>query len=97
MSELDAAGGSRCPVCGKVRYSSRRAARLAIRRIRSRRSGHMSPYRCGDFWHVGHTPSAVVRGDITRDDLVVNERPGEKPMSTAAALAHDPRRKETTP
>jgi hypothetical protein len=66
----DGYSGTGCPVCGKVRYSSRARAKQAIRQIRSRVGGHMNAYRCGDFWHVGHTPTALIRGDITRDDLI---------------------------
>ena len=49
-----------CEDCGKLRYLSRKAARLAARRGHPGES--MSTYRCGDYWHIGHTPYAIKRG-----------------------------------
>jgi hypothetical protein len=51
-----------CPTCGKRRYASRLLARAAGRVI----DRTMSAYRCGDYWHLGHLPSAVRRGARTR-------------------------------
>lgn len=57
-----------CPDCGKIRYSTKAVAKLAARRIRGH-DGKVRPYRCGDFWHLGHQPAALTRGDISRDDV----------------------------
>lgn len=56
-----------CPMCGKVRYLSRKQARDAARRLRG--SGHLNAYRCGEFWHLGHLPDPVRAGRWSRDDL----------------------------
>lgn len=34
----------------------------------------MKPYRCGDYFHIGHQPERLKRGKITRDYLVHNVR-----------------------
>lgn len=57
----------RCPDCGKYRYVSRRAAKAARRRVH--RSESMSVYRCGDYWHIGHTPRAIRTGEEQRSNL----------------------------
>jgi hypothetical protein len=62
-------GGDRCPDCGKLRYLTRRHAKRIARRINARRGGRLNAYRCGDFWHIGHLPTAVRHGDIARDDI----------------------------
>jgi hypothetical protein len=60
-----------CPDCGKRCYASRKQARAAERDLRGR--GHyldrLSPYRCGDWWHLGHLPRSVRDGIRSRDDL----------------------------
>ena len=38
--------------CGKVRYESRRLARLSAREIRGRGGAKMRAYECGGFWHL---------------------------------------------
>lgn len=62
--------GGTCP-CGKLRYPSRRAAKDAARRMRGQgvAGPHLNPYRCGDFWHLGNLPRAVVTGDVPRADI----------------------------
>lgn len=54
-----------CKDCGKICFTSKRAARAA------RRSMHeqMSVYRCGPYWHLGHLPEVVRRGRLSRDVL----------------------------
>lgn len=63
--------GATCTGCGKVRFTNRRAAKLAIKRMRGKgiTDGHLNAYRCGEFWHIGHLPSAVIGGDLLRSDL----------------------------
>jgi hypothetical protein len=39
-----------CPVCGKVRYLSRREAREAA--ARAHPGQRMRAYRCGGYWHL---------------------------------------------
>lgn len=43
---------------GKIRYQSRKAAKLAIRRMRGRdHDGRLNAYLCSwclTFWHIGH-------------------------------------------
>lgn len=33
------------------------------------REGRLNTYRCGNFWHLGHLPTDVIRGDLTRADI----------------------------
>lgn len=73
-SAPDMTAGTRCPDCDKVRYSSRKRARLAMRQMTHRRPGSMNAYRCGEFWHIGHLPSEVRRGVIARDALIPPSR-----------------------
>lgn len=56
-----------CPGCGKRkrRYLTRRAAKQFAKR--TARGEHLSQYRCGDFWHNGHLPEAVVNWGRDRD------------------------------
>lgn len=51
----------RCPACGKRRYPSRTDARKAIRRAHP--GERMQAYRCEGFWHIGHLPHGVRRGE----------------------------------
>lgn len=65
--ELRISGGT-CATCGKRMFTSKPAAKLAIRRMKGR-VGKIRAYRCGQRWHIGHTPSAVIRGDLPRDQI----------------------------
>lgn len=59
----------RCGHCGKYSYLSRAKAKRAVRRLADR----MSAYRCrngGDMWHIGHLPPVVIRGAVSRDQIV---------------------------
>ncbi len=60
--------GGPCPECGKLRWTSRRDAKRIASQIPAR-AGRLHPYRCGDYWHLGHPPSLLVRGVITRDQV----------------------------
>lgn len=51
----------RCDACGKLRYASRKLARAAAKA--RHQDSRMRAYRCGDWWHVGHRPRWVVRGE----------------------------------
>ena len=60
-------GGGRCS-CGKIRFLDKASAKLAIRRLEGR-DGRLHPYKCGHFWHIGHPPSRLTAGRISRADL----------------------------
>lgn len=68
---LDSVG--RCALCDKAMFPSRKAAREAIGRIPGRSPGaKMNAYRCKEnenYWHIGHLPTAVRRGFVSRDVL----------------------------
>jgi hypothetical protein len=67
---------SRCVGCGKYRFMSRAAAKKARRRMGN--PGGMNAYECPTdtgWWHLGHLPGAVRRGDVGRDDLTPPGRP----------------------
>lgn len=55
-----------CPTCGKRRYSDRKTAKAALRRL-SWRHG-MNAYRCGQFWHIGHASAAAKAWYRRRDE-----------------------------
>ena len=54
-----------CVLCGKQVYKNRKTARRAAKVLYP---GHtMSAYQCEKgYWHIGHTPSAIVKGKRTR-------------------------------
>lgn len=49
-----------CTTCGKTMYPSRKRAKEMAKKLFP--ADHLSPYRCGDYWHFGHLPRSVVRG-----------------------------------
>lgn len=53
---------STCDECGKRGYATKRAAKLAGRAVDRR----CRPYRCGRYWHFGHLPTVVIRGEYDR-------------------------------
>lgn len=56
--------GRTCRDCGKKSYVSRQEAR---RIARVKHPGQqMNEYRCGDMWHIGHTPPYVKAGQGSR-------------------------------
>lgn len=63
-----------CPTCGKLRWLTRADAKRVSRRIKGRK-GRLHAYQCGEYWHVGHPPSSLVRGVITREDVRAAPRP----------------------
>jgi hypothetical protein len=53
-------GVASCLTCGKRCYLDRKSAK---RQAKARHPGeHLSEYRCGDYWHIGHTPPALIYG-----------------------------------
>lgn len=60
-------GAFSCPTCKKRRYFTRKEARQAARRYHP--GEHMSPYRCGNYWHIGHLPDDIKRLGIDRSVL----------------------------
>ncbi len=70
----------RCSTCGKVCYPSRKAAKIAGRRL-NMGSEPLSAYRCGDYWHLGHLPYEVRRGVIARASMTpaAPRRPRNEP------------------
>jgi hypothetical protein len=62
--------------CGKRAFYSRKQARRWVRQMNCSSSG-MSVYECKHvpgYWHFGHAPSLLVRGVITRDQVMQQKR-----------------------
>lgn len=57
-----------CPTCGKQCYLSRADAKFVIRTVHAG-ARNMTAYRCGDYWHAGHTTYQVRRGVIPRSAM----------------------------
>jgi hypothetical protein len=53
-----------CPLCGKRRYRSRRAARRAARLLYP--GDRLRAYRCCGYWHIGHLRTRPTGGDHGR-------------------------------
>ncbi len=49
-----------CDTCGKQRYINRKAAKKAM--TTAHPGAQLSVYRCGEYYHYGHTPYGVKRG-----------------------------------
>lgn len=60
---------STCDACGKRSYESRKDARRVARRL-SPGKGRVHAYRCRTtgLWHVGHVPTPVKTGRVSRRD-----------------------------
>lgn len=58
-----------CEPCGKRSFSTRSAARKTAKQIPGR---GLHAYACpkGHGWHLGHLPTSVVRGAISKSDYV---------------------------
>ena len=56
--------------CGKRRYPSRKEARRAARTLpRGNRADRTRAYQCAPgIWHIGHHPTSLRNGAITRDE-----------------------------
>jgi hypothetical protein len=55
--------------CGKVRYLTKADAKAAIRHMKGR-EGRLNAYRCASgFWHIGHLPALVRKGQISRSEI----------------------------
>lgn len=50
-----------CEECGKQCFPTRKAARGYMKRKRTDGEA-LSVYRCGEYFHFGHTPYMVARG-----------------------------------
>ncbi|GAA4679314.1 hypothetical protein [Gordonia humi] len=79
----------RCAVCAKVSFTSRQAARRAARR---HSTFDVQPYRCpaGNGIHLGHRPSGVARGELTRGEFNRGVRPHRtRPVAEAVRARFD--------
>lgn len=71
--------------CNKIRYRDKHGAKHAISTMRGR-VGKLRPYRCaGGFWHIGHTPAALVEGRVSRAQLIAHP-----PAHTGNRVRRDP-------
>lgn len=50
--------------CGKQSFVTRKAARAYMKKWNPPKGPYeyMSTYRCGEYWHYGHTPYEIARG-----------------------------------
>lgn len=64
--------GATCSACGgKVRFLTKHAAKVTIRRMMGRQ-GRLNAYRCPEdqhFWHIGHPPAILTAGEVARQEL----------------------------
>jgi len=58
---------SRCEYCGKVCHATKKAAKQAKRRFHA---SHHSVFKCGEYFHTGRLPVAVIAGTIGRADIL---------------------------
>ena len=59
-----------CPDCGKLRWVTKRMAKTAAQQIVAQKGGgRLSAYACGDYWHLGHLPRVVTRGEVSREQI----------------------------
>lgn len=56
--------GPTCQTCGKITWRSRKIARQMARKLHPGET--LNEYRCGDGWHIGHTPPYVKAGIYAR-------------------------------
>lgn len=54
---------------GKRAHSTRRDAKAQARSVHAWTGEHLRPYICSEcaFWHIGHLPRQVLRGQTTAD------------------------------
>lgn len=50
-----------CPDCGKYRYPTRKAAKRAAQDLFP--GDPQRAYPCGEYWHHGHNPDWLKRGE----------------------------------
>jgi hypothetical protein len=55
----------RCATHYLFRWLTRKDARAGAQDLFP--GQHLTPYRCGGYWHIGTLPADVVRGNTTRD------------------------------
>lgn len=72
-----------CQPCDKQSFARRRDASGTVRRLR-REGGTdaagLRPYRCPAapaYWHVGHLPEVVRRGETTAAEIFTHPQPEE--------------------
>ena len=68
MRSAQAAPVGECPLDGKLRFLSRKAARAWMRKTHPGES--MTVYECETYFHYGHAPYVVTRGVISRNKLM---------------------------
>lgn len=61
-----------CSDCGKLCFASRKKARQYMNQRFPQ--AKMSVYRCGAYFHFGHTPWAVKRGVVGRDEWTPQQK-----------------------
>lgn len=64
-----------CETRGKRSYISRKEARRVARTIPPDGGPRLNPYRCDvmeGYWHLGHLPARVRRGNAGREDIWPN-------------------------
>lgn len=71
----------RRPSCGKIPYLSRKDARRDSHRRVVPAAGRMRAYRCENcpYWHVGHLPWLVRKGELTATQFYRLAKGGELP------------------
>lgn len=52
----------RCADCGKANYETRAKAKKGAKVFHP--DNPMRPYKCGQFWHIGHLSSSRRRGQL---------------------------------
>ncbi len=79
-----------CP-CGKRGYLTRRDAKRAAKETAKStppdaNRGHLDVYPCrltdSRLFHIGHLPPAVIRGNMSRDQIIVAARPTRRNKGT---------------
>lgn len=48
-----------CNECGKRCYIDKRQAKRLAKQLDH--SAHMSVYKCGVYWHIGHMPKVMIK------------------------------------
>lgn len=63
-----------CQPCGKRSFETRRTARIAARETGRGKERHIGVYRCPHserrVFHIGHTPTTIVRGIESRAEYL---------------------------
>ena len=62
----------KCATCGKQCFITRKAAKAFMNRKFPNEK--MTTYRCGDYFHFGHTPYGIKRGIQDRREWSLDRR-----------------------